>query len=212
MAENQFDYLKNEWPARHIFFYNDRILTDSITTADCHIALEQLIANELDVEDETIQNWLPVKKFTEDVRFLQHADLEDKDRIEREYYAAAPLLLLWPHIRDTRTIDDARQWLTQAIDTIMSVAEPHLDEGCGLDEFNDDTERFCRLSPICPYHTSGHALLDTVWDEGVDILDTVEGPGSLRKRLEMQLHIAVKQGLITPTHSSELLCEFDKRK
>lgn len=212
MTNDRYEYLKNEWPARHIFFYNDRITEESATVADCHIALKKLLTNELELNEKVISEWSEFKEFEETIKKLQLSDLSDKERIGKEYFALAPLWLLWGHIRDTKTIDAGQEWLVQAIQTAMTTAEPHEDDGCNLEDVNEESQLLCELSPLCPFQAVGHVLLEPIWNKEIDLMDQIEEPGTLRKRLAVHLEIATKEGVVTSDHSKELLLQFDERR
>lgn len=212
MTNDRYEFFKNEWPARHIFFYHDRITEEATTTADRQIALEKLITCELKLDEESLSKWSEFKEFEDTIKKLQSSDLNDKERIEKEYFALAPLWLLWGHVRDTQTLEGGREWLIQAVQTAMTTAEPHETEGCDIKDVGEESQLLCELSPLCPFQAAGLVLLEPIWNREIDLMDQIEGPGILRKRLNVHLEIATREGLTTAEHSKELLAQFDKRR
>ena len=209
MANERYEYFKNEWPARHVFLYYDRI-KEGLAAGDCHIALETLVMNELELGEEALADWPNFNSFTENIRILEASGFSESERIVKEYYTLAPLWLLWPHIRDTKTIEAGKPWLTQALQAVATVGEAHEIEGCTPEAFHRESLCLCVMSPSCPLGAAGNILAEPIWREAPKL--TPEEPGAPRQRFMMHLQVAENQGLIASNHAKDLLLQFDAQR
>lgn len=206
MANERYEYFKNEWPARHVFFYYDRIKED-LAAGDCHIALELLILNELNSSEAMLANWPEFNEFTENIRIVESSGLNESERIVKEYYTLAPLWLLWPHIRDTKTIKESKTWLTQALRAVAAVGEAHESEGCTPGGFHKESLCLCVMSPSCPLQTAANIIAEPAWREKTGSID--ENSGVHREHFVTHLKVAENQGLITPNQTQAILLQYD---
>lgn len=211
MADERYDFLKNEWPARHVFFYYDRIKED-LAAGDYHLVLEDLVMSELEIDETTLAKWSDFQEFTNKIRILEASGFDESERIVKEYYTLAPLWLLWPHIRDIKTIETGRTWLNLALQGVAATGELHENEGCAPDNFHKESVCLCVLSPSCPLQTASNILTEPLWNAKLGFVDEEKGPDTLRQQFRMHMEVAEKQGLIASSLSKDLLSRFDKQQ
>lgn len=207
MADERYNFLKNEWPARHVFFYYDRIKED-LAAGDYHLALEALAMNELEIDEAMLAKWSDFNEFTGKIRVLEASSFDESDRIIKEYYTLAPLWLLWPNIRDIKSIDTSRAWLTLALQAVTTIGELHESEGCVPNNFHEEAICLCVMSPSCPLQTAGNIVTELLWNDKLAFVD--QEPGILRQQFKMHMEVAEKQGLIASSLSKDLLSQFDR--
>lgn len=209
MSERNHDYLRNEWPARHIFFYGDRINDEHATPADRYVALEHLVATELGVGETEAQFALQSRDFLTRIRDIRQSGLIDSERMEHEIYAMAPLLILWTDIKDTRSSTDAKQWLDMAIKVALSAVEGHGDTGCATDTIHTDMDCGCDRSPLCPARTVALLLISPALRPQEETGIHSESPEATLGMLQYQIMSAAEQGLLTQPQAEEVMNRYN---
>ncbi len=158
MAGERFsDSFENELPSRHLDRYAVRISIPYGNRVDALIALEGLLMEELEVDEDAATKLVAGTGFLEQLMDLDKLDPDDKERVEEELFLMAPLLLLWPATRELRDIATAQKWLESATELALSEAEFHDHESCATEPMPPTDE--CELSSLCPPRTAIRRLL-----------------------------------------------------
>lgn len=208
MASEGFEYRQGgELPPAPIDLYRARIHDEGTNDVDALWALETLIADNLAINQDAAAELLVRMNFPELIRQLRDSDYEEQSRIVAEVFAMAPLLHMWPSIRDLWALQKAKEWLVDAVDLALSEVEGH--ESCTTDEF-DDVD--CPISPFCPKKTVAKALAHQAVQPPNDFELMLGNPLYNLMTVRRQLEVGVDKGLFSLEKASELTEEFSRQR
>jgi hypothetical protein len=120
----------------------------------------------------------------------------------------APLLNMWPSIRDLRSPEDSKTWLASAVELALSEVSEH--EACVPDE--EMVRVDCEQSPFCPKKTVAKALTHQARQAPSELEMLFGGVSHSMTIVRSQLELGVEKGLVTKEHAGALTEAFLKSR
>jgi hypothetical protein len=205
MASDDFEHHESGGlPWQPIDFYRERINEMSVTDVDLLIALEELIAKDLNLADrEAAIILLSRTDFLERVQQIRDSEHDDQGRIVAEMFSMAPVLWLWPVIRDTYLPEEAHAWLRGAVDLALSDGDIH--NTCASGEYGAAS---CYHSPYCPKKMVAGTLTQQAMQTPSDLELILGNPERNLAMVRGQLELGVEKGLFTKERAGALTQSF----
>jgi hypothetical protein len=206
MASDNFEHHESGGlPWQPIDFYRERIGDMGANDVDVLCALETLVAKDLIISEDAAAALLTRKDFPGLIRQLRDTqyDPDEKGRIITEVFSMAPLLNIWPSIRELRSPEEAAIWLRGAVDLALSEDGGH--EACTTEEL---VKVDCLQSPFCPKKTVAKALAHQAMQPPSELELMLGGVSHSLDIVRSQLELGVEEGLITREKAGALTEAF----
>lgn len=202
---------ENEPPGRYVDLYTLRLDTQGVTRADLSIALQNLVMQELEVDDAAALALIYKSGFPDKIMELECYDEDEIGRTEAELFSMAPLLLLWPAIRDTRSPEESLAWLDSAAALALTEAEFHDGENCSTVAGMPISDE-CEYGDMCPPKTTLRLLLQKAL-ETPDTLDVlIVDPAEELMMIRAEVRVALKSKLITPDQQKAVIRHYVQQR
>lgn len=202
---------ERERPGLHVARYAARVEDLSLTAADLYIALENLVASQLEIDEVAAAKLLSASEIGGMIAGLHQLGPDDATRIETELYKMAPLVILWPILREIQDVREARIWLEEATELALSEVEFHDDENCSPSQVTAAEEYSCNLSPLCPSKTVAGMFLSRLLrrpEVGEFSVDPKRGLYIIRQELSM----ACRYELTTENQGKMMLSTYLRQR
>lgn len=208
MASDDFEHHESErLPRQPLDFYRERINDASANDVDVLVALEALVANDLVIDDNAASALLTRMNFPELIRQLRNSEYEEQSRVITEVFSMAPLLNMWPSVRELRPPEAATTWLRGAVNLALSEVSAH--ESCATENL---ARVDCDQSPFCPKKTVTKALAHQAMQEPSELELMFGGTLHSLGLVRSQLELGIEKGLITQEKAGALTETFFRNR